>query len=234
MQCAQRGTNAECSVPYGAQILNAEFEMLNEKKKEKVGMEKRNLRSTHRRGSYAKAPAPQSEFASLSIQHSAFSIGATAPRVPHSALAQQAALTPAPQSNHSAFSISHSAFAPAELPRQQARNAIAEKSFNFAVSIYSLAKKLRQAHSEFDLSKQLLRSGTSIGANVAEGVRAQSKADFISKMAIALKEANETDFWLRLLHKVGLIDESEFTGYRKEVNELIALLTSITKSAARS
>ena len=113
-------------------------------------------------------------------------------------------------------------------------NAIAEKSFDFAVSIYSLAKKLRQAHSEFDLSKQLLRSGTSIGANVAEGERAQSKADFISKMAIALKEANETDFWLRLLHKVGLIDESDFIGYRKDNNELIALLTSITKSAARS
>ena len=111
-------------------------------------------------------------------------------------------------------------------------NAISDKSFDFAVSIYSLSKKLRQEHSEFDLSKQLLRSGTSIGANVAEGVRAQSKADFISKMAIALKEANETDFWLRLLHKVGLIDESEFTGYRKEVNELIALLTSITKTAA--
>ena len=102
--------NAKCSVPNGAQILNAEFEMLNEKKKEKVGMEKRNLRSTHRRGSYAKAPAPQSEFASLSIQHSAFSIGATAPRVPHSALAQQAALTPAPQSENSSFSIQHSAF----------------------------------------------------------------------------------------------------------------------------
>ena len=174
---------------------------------------------------------PASAAAAPQRDHSAF-------RISHTALAQQAAPQPAPslapQSNHSAFSISHSAFAPAELPRQQARNAIAEKSFNFAVSIYSLAKKLRQAHSEFDLSKQLLRSGTSIGANVAEGVRAQSKADFISKMAIALKEANETDFWLRLLHKVGLIDESDFIGYRKDNNELIALLTSITKSAARS
>ena len=112
-------------------------------------------------------------------------------------------------------------------------NAISEKSFDFAVRVYSLSKQLQQTHREFDLSKQLLRSGTSIGANVAEGERAQSKADFISKMAIALKEANETDFWLRLLHKVGLIDESDFIGYRKEVNELIALLTSITKSAAR-
>ncbi len=110
MQCAQRGTNAECSVPYGAQILNAEFEMLNEKKKEKVGMENKNLRSTRRGGSYAKTPAPKSKNASLSIQHSAFSIGATAPRVPHSALAQQAALTPAPQSENASFSIQHSAF----------------------------------------------------------------------------------------------------------------------------
>ena len=111
-------------------------------------------------------------------------------------------------------------------------NAISDKSFDFAVSIYSLAKKLRQKHSEFDLSKQLLRSGTSIGANVAEGVRAQSKADFISKMAIALKEANETDYWLRLLHKVGLIGDDEFTVYSKDNDELISLLTAITKSAA--
>ena len=118
------------------------------------------------------------------------------------------------------------------MPRQQARNAIAEKSFDFAVSIYSLAKKLRQAHCEFDLSKQLLRSGTSIGANVAEGVRAQSKANFKSKIAIALKEANETDYWLRLIHKVGLIGDDEFTVYSKDNDELISLLTAITKSAA--
>lgn len=160
---------------------------------------------------------PASADAAPPRDHSAFS-------TPHSALAQQ----------RPAFRISHSAFPSIGLPRKSACNPIADKSFDFAVSIYSLAKKLRQEHSEFDLSKQLLRSGTSIGANVAEGVRAQSKADFISKMAIALKEANETDFWLRLLHKVGLIDESEFTGYRKDNNELIALLTSITKSAARS
>ena len=140
----------------------------------------------------------------------------------------------APQRDHSAFSISHSALRDGAIAPSRSGNAISDKSFDFAVSIYSLSKKLRQEHSEFDLSKQLLRSGTSIGANVAEGVRAQSKADFISKMAIALKEANETDYWLRLIHKVGLIGDDEFTVYSKDNDELIALLTSITKSAARS
>ena len=169
---------------------------------------------------------PASADAAPQSDHSAF-------RISHSALAQQAAPQPAPQRDHSAFRISHSALRDGAIAPSRSGNAISEKSFDFAVKVYSLSKQLRQTHHEYDLSKQLLRSGTSIGANVAEGVRAQSKADFISKMAIALKEANETDFWLRLLHKVGLIDESEFTGYRKEVNELIALLTSITKSAAR-
>ena len=110
-------------------------------------------------------------------------------------------------------------------------NPILEMSYRFALDVTAAARTMRQ-RKEHDLASQFWRSGTSIGANVAEGIRAQSKADFISKMAIALKEANETDFWLRLLHKVGLIDESEFTGFRKEVNELIALLTSITKTAA--
>ena len=135
-----------------------------------------------------------------------------------------------PQRNHSAFSIQHSAFA--QQAAHSRPNVVAEKSFDFAVSIYSLCKKTRLVHKEHDLSRQLLRSGTSIGANVAEGVRAQSKPDFISKMAIALKEANETDYWLRLLHRVGLIEADEAKIYLKDVNELIALLMAITKSAA--
>ena len=110
-------------------------------------------------------------------------------------------------------------------------NAIAEKSFEFAVKIYSLSKKIKDQHKEYDLSRQLLRAGTSIGANVSEGVKGQSKADFISKMAIALKEANETSFWLRLMHRVGLIDSHEYNSYGKDVNELISILHAIGRTA---
>ncbi len=111
------------------------------------------------------------------------------------------------------------------------KNVVADKSFDFAVKIYQLSKRLREMDKEYDLSRQLLRAGTSIGANVAEGVKGQSKADFISKMAIALKEANETYFWLRLLHKVDLISDSAFDSLGKDVNELTSLLTAIGKTA---
>lgn len=110
-------------------------------------------------------------------------------------------------------------------------NLVAEKSLDFAVRIYSLSKRLREESKEYDLSRQLLRSGTSIGANVSEGVKGQSKADFISKMAIALKEANETNYWLRLLHRVSLINNVEYSSYSKEVNELISILNAIGKTA---
>lgn len=81
----------------------------------------------------------------------------------------------------------------------QTDNPVRSKSFRFAVRIVNLCKFLHDEHKEFILSKQLLRSGTSIGANIAEAQQAQSKADFISKMNIALKETYETDYWLRLL-----------------------------------
>ena len=77
---------------------------------------------------------------------------------------------------------------------------VEQKSFQFAVRIVRLYKYLRSVKKEFVLAKQLLRSGTSIGANVAEAQQAQSRADFISKMNIALKETAETNYWLRLLH----------------------------------
>lgn len=112
-------------------------------------------------------------------------------------------------------------------------NVIVEKSFDFAVKIYRLVKTLRETSREYDLARQLLRSGTSIGANVAEGVRGQSKPDFISKMAIALKEANETHYWLRLLYKVGLISTEDFNSSLHDVNEIISLLTAIGKTAQR-
>ena len=95
------------------------------------------------------------------------------------------------------------------------------------ISICLLRKK------EFVLSKQLLRSGTSIGANVSEAVRGQSKADFLAKMCIALKEANESHYWIRLLYKTDFLTEQEFNSIENDVVELIKILSSICKTSTK-
>ena len=110
-------------------------------------------------------------------------------------------------------------------------NVIIDKSFDFAVRIARLCKYLSSEQKEFVLSKQILRSGTSIGANVSEAQRAQSMADFASKINIALKEANETDYWLRLLHKADYLSDSQFESLNVDINELISILTAICKTA---
>lgn len=110
-------------------------------------------------------------------------------------------------------------------------NVIETKSFDFAVRIVNLYKHLNSEKKEFVLSKQLLRSGTSIGANVSEAQRGQSKADFIAKMSIALKEANESFYWIRLLYKTDYITESQFTSLESDVTEIIKLLVSICKAS---
>ena len=84
---------------------------------------------------------------------------------------------------------------------------------------------------EYVLSKQLLRSGTSIGANVAEAQRGQSKPDFISKMSIALKEANETEYWLRLLYSTDYLSKSQFDSLNQDIHELLGLLMAICKTS---
>ena len=109
--------------------------------------------------------------------------------------------------------------------------AIQDKSFQFAVRIVNLYKFMRTGNQEYVLSKQLLRCGTSIGANIAEAQQAQSKADFISKMSIALKEANETDYWLRLLYATQFLPEKAYSSILSDCNELQKLLTAIIKSA---
>lgn len=81
------------------------------------------------------------------------------------------------------------------------------------------------------MSEQILRSGTSIGANVSEAERGQTKADFIAKMSIALKEANETEYWLRLLYAGEYLKEAEFESMNRDIDELISLLVSICKTA---
>lgn len=112
-------------------------------------------------------------------------------------------------------------------------NVIESKSFDFAVRIVNLHKHLSVEKKEFVLSKQLLRSGTSIGANVSEAVRGQSKADFAAKMCIALKEANESHYWIRLLYKTDFITEQEFKSIENDIIELIKILSSICKTSTQ-
>jgi four helix bundle protein len=108
-------------------------------------------------------------------------------------------------------------------------NAIRDKSKAFALRIIKLYQYLFNAKREFVISKQLLRSGTSIGANVRESQRGQSEADFYAKLYIALKEADETAYWLELLYESGFLSTNEFESVYADCNELIKLLVSITK-----
>ena len=107
------------------------------------------------------------------------------------------------------------------------------KSFAFAVQVVNLCKSLSSEKREFILSKQLLRSGTAIGALVREAEQAESKADFIHKLAIALKEANETEYWLELLHETHYLEPDAFSSIHHDVVELLKLLTSIINSSKR-
>ena len=109
-------------------------------------------------------------------------------------------------------------------------NIVEEKSFQFAIRIVRLYQYLRSKKKEFVLSKQLLRSGTSIGANVAEAQQAQSRADFLSKINIALKEAAETEYWLRLLRATDYMAEKEFRSIYDDCEQVKKLLVSIVKS----
>ncbi|MDR0604865.1 MAG: four helix bundle protein [Bacteroidales bacterium] len=109
-------------------------------------------------------------------------------------------------------------------------NILSPKSYRFALEIISLYKCLSSEKREFILSKQLLRSGTSIGALVREAEHAQSKADFLNKINIALKEANETEYWLLLLKDTDYLTEREFETIHKDSIELIKILASIVKT----
>ena len=109
------------------------------------------------------------------------------------------------------------------------QNVIYEKSFQFAVRIVKLYKFLCSEQKEFTLSKQLLRCGTSIGANIAEAQQAQSHADFISKLSIALKETTETKYWLQLMQATGYLTETQSDSMLSDCSELEALLVTILK-----
>lgn len=110
-------------------------------------------------------------------------------------------------------------------------NVVMNKSYAFALRIIKLYKYLITEKKEFILSKQVLRSGTAVGALIKEAEHAQSKADFINKMNIALKEANETEYWLMLLQESDYLEEKETLSIRAENSDLIKLLASIVKTS---
>ena len=110
-------------------------------------------------------------------------------------------------------------------------NIIRSKSFDFSVRIVNLYKVLYYERNEKKLSKQLLRSGTSIGANIEEGIAAFSKKEFIFKLQISYKEANESFYWIKLLHRTDYINDVEFESLKLNIEEIIKLLTSIIKSS---
>ena len=109
-------------------------------------------------------------------------------------------------------------------------NQILADSKEFALRIIKLYKWLTDEKQVYVLSKQILRSGTSIGANVHESINAQSKMDFINKLNIALKEANETEYWLELLHESNYLDDTQFDSINNDCGKLVATLTKIIKS----
>ena len=109
-------------------------------------------------------------------------------------------------------------------------NVIVTKSKNFAVRIIRAYKYLTAEKNEYIMSKQLLRSGTSIGANVKEAVRGQTKPDFYAKLNIALKEASEAEYWIEILYETDYIDKELYDSINSDCEEIIKLLVSITKT----
>lgn len=110
-------------------------------------------------------------------------------------------------------------------------NPVSEKSFQFAIRILKFYKHYTSKDRALDvIFKQILKSGTSIGANIAESKNAVSKADFVNKLSIALKEARETEYWLKLLFESDTIKNIEFESISEDCDELIRLLTSIIKT----
>jgi len=115
-----------------------------------------------------------------------------------------------------------------------AQSVIKEKAFKFSVKIVNTMRALSAEKKEFDITRQLLRSGTSIGANVYEGGNAESKKDFIHKHSISLKEAHETHYWIRLLMETDLLDRNIGEDLKTDCDELIRILSAIIRSAKSS
>ena len=106
-------------------------------------------------------------------------------------------------------------------------NVVEEKSYRFAVRIVNLCKYVQKNHNEYVMTRQLMRAGTSVGANIAESQRAQSKADFIAKLSISHKEAYESRYWIRLLNETGYLDDRQASSILRDCLEIEKLLTAI-------
>ena len=113
-------------------------------------------------------------------------------------------------------------------------NVIQTKSYNFAVRVVKLYKHLSQEKKEFVLSKQLLRSGTSIGANVEEAIGGQSRKDFFAKLTIAYKEARESHYWIRLLKDTDFLSDKESVSLLADIEEILKIIGSIQKTIRNS
>jgi four helix bundle protein len=111
------------------------------------------------------------------------------------------------------------------------KNVIRDKSYAFAVSIVQSCTTLLRTRKESVLSKQLIRSGTSVGANIEEAIGAQSRKDFIAKLSIAYKEARESLYWIRLLTDTRFLDEAQSATLVRDCNELLRILTAIIRSS---
>ncbi len=110
------------------------------------------------------------------------------------------------------------------------KNIIKDKSFQFAIRIVNLYKTLISERKEFIMSKQLLRCGTSIGANIEEASASISRKEFVAKTQISYKEAFETQYWIKLLHQTEYINDKEFESVSKDIEEIIKILTAILKT----
>lgn len=109
-------------------------------------------------------------------------------------------------------------------------NIIQKKSFEFAIRVVKLCKFLRNNGKEYVLSKQLLRSGTSIGANVEEAIGGQSRGDFVAKLSIAYKEARETGYWIKLLKETGYLSFEQYNSLFTDIDEIVRIIGKIQKT----
>jgi four helix bundle protein len=114
------------------------------------------------------------------------------------------------------------------------KNIIAEKSFDFSLRIIKLYQFLTKEHKEYILAKQILRCGTSIGANIEEAIGAQSKKDFITKISISYKECRETSYWIKLLYKSNYLDMNLFHSLLLDCHELAKIITKILNTSKKN
>lgn len=113
-------------------------------------------------------------------------------------------------------------------------NVLVDKSIDFAIRITNCYKYLKDEKKEYILSKQMFRSGTSIGANIHEAIQGKSKPDFVSKLGISLSEASETSYWLKVLHRSNVIDDKMYNSMINDLDELIRILVSTIKTTRKN